>query len=486
MKNTFTILLLLISIEFTFAQSHCIISGNIGFPDRNYIVLHYADNYWLTNCSDTIKLKDNKSFIYDYKFSLPSKEVFLEINKKQSFQLWCVNNGNLIINIPDSVSQLEFLGSTGRIHQYMQSEKSFWSKIYKKYKERNPNLKNPSFTYSNEYFLIQDSITADRLTYLVNYFTNSPDSNEKLFINQKKVDFMYRDLYYKLTYNNPALERFKIYQTLLQISNPVTYKFSDQIDFNNEELLNNSSYLQFAKFFFLCISDKAKKTEWKKEDRYHEVFSIIDKVSTNKFCNLMLKAEFINEEINNLKIFRYSEGSTEQTYRMFVDLLKNNKPIENQVALIEQNLNKTIFELNSLKKGSPAPSFSLIDSTGNIIPSEKFKGKFILIDVWASWCGPCIQSIPEWNKLVEKYENNNEIVFITLSIDKSKTLWLPAMNKYKPKGLNFISYGDWDSEFSKKFNIRALPSNVLIDKEGKIIKIGTKAVNSTDLVNYIK
>ena len=365
----------------------------------------------------------------------------------------------------------------------MQEDLLFWKKIYNDYQKRNPEFGKQSFNFSNEYFLIQDSITNDRLNFLKVFFADKPSLFERAYSEQHKADFIYNDLYYKLAYNNPAMEKFKVYQTFYNVSNPVTYEFSD-VNFNDEKLLYNQSFSRFAPSFFINIALKRKKSDWKKAEIYNEVYNIIDNASLNGFCKSMLKAKFINEEINKLRVFRFSEGTTEQTYRKYVDLLKQNVNIKNQVALIEENLNKTISELNKITKGSQAPSCVITDSIGKSINIESLKGKIICFDVWASWCGPCINSFPEWNKLVDHFRNNPKMVFITISIDSSKEKWINALKKYNPLGLPYFSAGGFESDFSKKFDINAIPTNILIDEKGKIISISSRKITIEDLEKY--
>lgn len=222
------------------------------------------------------------------------------------------------------------------------------------------------------------------------------------------------------------------------------------------------------------------------EAYYSGVFSAIDKAVKNTYCNSILKTYFINEQINGMRDDRFEEGTTEITYRKFVDLLKTDNRIREQALLIENNLNENLNKLYSLKKGTDAPLCLLIDSADNTKTWNDFKDRTIFIDVWASWCGPCIKEFPDWNALVEKYRGKNEIVFITISIDDSNDNWLKALGKYRPAGLHLLAKGGFDSEFAKKFLISSVPSNILINNRGQIIKLRADRPGRIDLSEFAK
>lgn len=477
------------SFKFTYAQSQCSIRGEITAPQRDYIVLHYADNYWLRYYSDTIKLRSDNTFNYIWRFSSATKIAMVEIDNQKSFNIWCANNETLAVNIADSGSQMFFSGSLGKVQQYLQTEQAYWTKTYNSYKKRNPDFENPTFVHSDGYYIIQDSITLDKIGYLNKYFTNSPNAYEKLFLSEQKDNFIYQDLYYKLSFNGAVLSKFKAFQTLYNVKSPVTYKFSEEINFNKTSLLYNQFFLKFARSFFIRVAVdtlKGKKVKFSRESLYSSVFGVIDKASKNAYCNSILKAAFINDQIDGMKVDLFEEGTTEIAYRKFVDLLKTDKRIQKQAFLVETNLNENLNELYSLKKGTASPKCLLIDSSGNTKTWDDFKDKTIYIDVWASWCGPCIKSFPNWNGLVERFKKINDIVFITISIDDSKDSWLKALNKYRPGGLHFLAKGGWDSEFAKKFKIYSVPANILIDKKGRIINLRADRPENIDLSEFEK
>ncbi len=95
--------------------------------------------------------------------------------------------------------------------------------------------------------------------------------------------------------------------------------------------------------------------------------------------------------------------------------------------------------------------------------------KTIIIDVWASWCAPCIASFPKWNALAEKYKDNKNFEFLTVSIDKEAELWKNGLEKHQLEGLKlYAGEKAFDSDFAVNYNISAIPCYIVIDANGKI------------------
>jgi thiol-disulfide isomerase/thioredoxin len=123
-----------------------------------------------------------------------------------------------------------------------------------------------------------------------------------------------------------------------------------------------------------------------------------------------------------------------------------------------------------IKVGQMAPEISLPNSFDSIINLSSFKNKVVLIDFWASWCGPCRASIPNVVKLYKKYKDEGFEVF-GVSIDARKDDWLNAV---KHDNITYTQVNDntgWNSLIAMKYKVDAIPCTFLLDKTGKIIAI---------------
>ena len=124
----------------------------------------------------------------------------------------------------------------------------------------------------------------------------------------------------------------------------------------------------------------------------------------------------------------------------------------------------------AFKKGAVSPKFSYPDTNGKIISLDDLKGKYVFIDIWATWCGPCIREIPYLKEIHEAYENKG-IDFVSLSIDdqEDKEKWLKMIKDQNLPGTQLLADNGYNSEFLKAYNVSAIPRFILIDKEGNIL-----------------
>lgn len=150
--------------------------------------------------------------------------------------------------------------------------------------------------------------------------------------------------------------------------------------------------------------------------------------------------------------------------------LKSNKQVVYFRNLIEKK--------KSIMPGSLAPAFTLKDTSNNNVSLSSFKGKYVLLDFWASWCAPCRQESPN---LVKVYNNNKSRGFtiVSVSLDESKEAWMKAIHKDNLGSWSHISdLKGWSNDAATKYGVDKIPTSLLIDREGRII---AKDLRGTDL-----
>jgi thiol-disulfide isomerase/thioredoxin len=115
--------------------------------------------------------------------------------------------------------------------------------------------------------------------------------------------------------------------------------------------------------------------------------------------------------------------------------------------------------------------FDYENHKGGTTKLEDLKGKYVYIDVWATWCGPCRAEIPSLKKVEEKYHGKN-IAFVSISVDvdKDHEKWKNFVTEKQLGGIQLFADKNWNSDFMKSYGINSIPRFILIDPNGKIVK----------------
>ncbi|WP_194767454.1 TlpA family protein disulfide reductase [Tamlana sp. I1] len=179
--------------------------------------------------------------------------------------------------------------------------------------------------------------------------------------------------------------------------------------------------------------------------------------------------EIPNESIKNSILFDYAKQSIahskdiEAFYKTYNEISTNEK----NNTLITEQYNK----LTAVTKGKPSPKFVNYENyKGGTTSLDDLKGKYVYIDVWATWCGPCKREIPFLKELEKKYHDKN-IEFVSLSIDKvsDREKWKKMIETEDLKGVQLLADNDWKSSFVQEYQIQGIPRFILIDTDGNIV-----------------
>lgn len=160
--------------------------------------------------------------------------------------------------------------------------------------------------------------------------------------------------------------------------------------------------------------------------------------------------------------------------------------------LADLSYTKKIAETLEIKKltavGQMAPAFTQNDPDGNPVSLSDFQGQVVLVDFWASWCGPCRKENPNVVEAFKKF-NKKGFTVLGVSLDRpnDKDKWLKAI---EDDGLTWTHVSDlqfWDNEVAKQYGIRSIPSNLLVGKDGKILAKNLRGEDlHTELAKLLK
>ncbi len=141
---------------------------------------------------------------------------------------------------------------------------------------------------------------------------------------------------------------------------------------------------------------------------------------------------------------------------------------ENPSPKLVQAYTGYIKRIKGISVGDEAPDFTLNNPEGQDVTLSSLRGKYVLIDFWASWCGPCRMENPNVVKLYNKYKDKGFAIY-GVSLDKEKGAWLAAIKKDNLTWTHGSDLKFWNSAVAQTYGVSAIPATYLLDKEGKVI-----------------
>ena len=161
------------------------------------------------------------------------------------------------------------------------------------------------------------------------------------------------------------------------------------------------------------------------------------------------------------------------------------KEIDESIAGLKQYYREEL-EIKKLAN-APSPTFNYENHKGGTTKLEDLRGKYVYIDVWATWCGPCIGEIPHLKRVEEKFHGKN-IEFVSISIDTKKDYekWKKFVVTKELGGIQLFADNDWNSDFVKAFSINGIPRFILIDPKGNIVNANADRPSSPALIPLLE
>lgn len=164
-----------------------------------------------------------------------------------------------------------------------------------------------------------------------------------------------------------------------------------------------------------------------------------------------------------------------QTLRTEFDKTLNGSFYINQIDSL-------IAKLEKLKVGSVAPDFILPNLDNNPISLSSFRGKYVLVDFWASWCPDCRKENPNIVSAYEQFKTKN-FAILGVSLDRKREPWIAAIEKDNLTWTHVSDLNGWQSEVARDYAIRWIPTSYLLDPNGIIIAVG---LTGNDLINTLE
>lgn len=301
-------------------------------------------------------------------------------------------------------------------------------------------------------------------------FIKKTDSLEKILMENLNKTFTNESEFKKLEKNRIICKKanlrliypqyYSYYNNNQSLSNiPESfYEFEKQLDINDSTLYTEPEMAKYVKSFISSKSEEFfTQTDTNLDESVRYAIAALDVVE-KKLTNTSLKEYFSNIFIKEHVKYNGIKD-IEPLMSKFSSICKN--------ELYIKSINEDIQKWEALKAGNVAPNFSFPDIKGKLISLSDFKGKYVYIDVWATWCGPCKAEAPHFEELKKIFKGKN-IVFISVSVDDTKEPWEKMVTEKQLSDIQIFASG-WSSSITKDYLINSIPRFLLIDRDGKIL-----------------
>lgn len=429
MKKTFLLFLIVTLYSFSTAEETIIISGKIINTENKTIRIKGE------LLDKEIKLKSDGSFSENMK--LEFEGIYTIETTKNSIPMYLSKDYKLEIYADDVNlnATLKFTGKGYIENQYLAKKQLITSatpddRLYKLNEKEFLKRLHEIKTFVNNLYL---------KTKFTDVGFKEKEARSIYYLEQKHILF-----YKKYHYYYAQLDGFKVSETYP--------KFDEGIDMDN-----NSNFL-FSNHYQDIVMQKFYENV--KADEDSPMISTKNAIPQIK----ALKSQSIkNRLIENLSYdVNIQNKSYDEVYQEFLSITNN--------PILKEKLTANYNTANALRPGNVAPGFNYENQKGGKTSLEDLKGKYVYIDLWATWCGPCREQIPFLQKVEEQYKGKN-IEFVSISIDaiNDQPKWSKFVVEKQLGGIQLLAENEWESKIIKDYSVRGVPTFILIDPNGNIV-----------------
>lgn len=445
MKRVILALLLLLTLSVSGAakQEYSQIRGNFVKEGADKIFLYHMADGKLQEYASTGLGKDG-SFGF---LLIPEKEGFYYLGtERENFRIYLKKGEMLDVNIAGNA--FSFTGKKGRENECVEN----WYKL-----TENLDLKARKFMLvaSNyEDFFPEFEKTLPKAQEFIAGINTGNAAFDRLMKYSAGMDLedMALTFIYTPRSKHPSGDMYPAFYTTIISGNK----------FDNPDLLENPWGLGYVGRYFMYKMLHVDKEKMSEERREKDIQLISDPV---------VRGEYV------LSIARF------KTYEQYEGFAARNGQY-----LATDSQKKRFHEIGrpmkSMAAGAAAVNFTYPDVNGKNVSLSDFKGKVVVVDVWATWCGPCKAEIPYFKKLEEEMEGK-EVVFLGVSVDKEKdkNKWIDFVKQEKLGGVQVCS-GGWQG-ITEDYKITGIPRFMVFDKQGNIVSIDAPRPSSPELKQLI-
>lgn len=279
------------------------------------------------------------------------------------------------------------------------------------------------------------------------------------FVSLEEAYFEFQPLAYDLEYPMYHAYIHKISQDSVDFPKEESKEALKKLDLKRTDLLNSEPYTSLI----LRLVQEETSAIMKEDTAAYKGQEGYTK------ARLLAMDKVLEEQKVKDKIF-FIGLSQEMSYRGPVHLKESYEKFmaENESPKLASKLQEIHDKWEPIMPGKEVPDFSFVNIENEPVQLSDLKGTLVYVDIWATWCGPCIAEHPHWDKMKEEYKDK-PVSFLTISIDDSKEPWEKMVKAKNMQGLQWFTENAWKSDIAQHFHVNGIPRFLLLDKEGKII-----------------
>lgn len=408
-------------------DSYTILKGNLS-TNTDQVQTNYNGN------RNTVSIAEDGSFIDTLAIKVP-QYVYLSFGNL-STKIYIAPGDEVRISVD---SRLNFSDDKKDINNYL------YRYIQNNFEQQEAEYSRHKEIFSlNEVDHIQyrDSIKKEKLKRL-QQLPKGTETFQKF--HQKDIEFQYQ-------YDVARYPNYHSFYSQEHQPTELISSFLEGVDVDNEEYARN--YSEYGYLVDLVLDKQIENLNDKSLSTLEANLFVIKDIKSPTILHRRLSKALI--------YFSANEKNMELSRDKMLALARLDKT-KRQISEHYDNISK-------LKPGSLAPAFNFENYKGGNTKLDDFKGKYVYIDVWATWCGPCIKEIPHLKKIEEEFSDAS-IEFVSISIDESRFYngWRNMVKSKELTGTQLIADNGWNSSFVIDYGIKGLPRFMLLDDKGYII-----------------
>jgi thiol-disulfide isomerase/thioredoxin len=353
--------------------------------------------------------------------------------------LWLEPGDSLTMNldVEKIAGTLEFSGTGAVNNEFVNREENEFASYRHKYLE---NYYHITYREPNDFKRVTDLLRQEKLKYLADYAAAHPLSPSLVRVYQS--EYITAAVTSKIYYPGGHAGFNDGREAVL----PADYfSFLDSVTFEDHIGDKGIGYYYFLN---ACLHKK------------HEIAGAGDPGTVDFY-------QFVKSELPSPLAYEFMAYALARDFRKdLYEEFGDNCPYPEIASRVKDKYR----HMEGMLEGNPAPDFKLPDPDGKLVSLNDLKGKYLYIDFWATWCGPCIKEIPSLKKTEEEYRGKN-IRFVSISYDKpgDREKWKSYVRDNQLTGIQLLADQEMHDLYNKTFNIDLIPRFILLDPEGKIV-----------------